>query len=100
MIAKAWGVFVGSTGVLQKQFNSSVARTAAGVYTVTFGTPMTSSHYVVLMSSSQAGVSWRMPVYYYDNQTTVGFNIYVGDADNPNSYYDPSGTFSFAVFDV
>lgn len=54
--AKAWVSFTGSTGATLASYNiSSINRTAAGIYTISFSTAFASANYVCQVSTEIAG---------------------------------------------
>lgn len=75
---RAWGFFNGLNGTIRASGNiGSIARTAPGVYTVTFTTPMSSINYAVVGSANQlaTGVGGEADTFTAFNRTTSGFTI-------------------------
>jgi hypothetical protein len=62
--AKAWINFQGSTASVRSTYNLSVSRVSAGVYNVTFLTPMPDANYAVMLSASCD----NMVTVFYENQ--------------------------------
>ena len=90
--ADAWGDVV-SNGTLNAGQNiDSVVRNSAGVYTITFTTPMPSDKYSVVATQNSPASYGRTAV--TGSQTANGFSVYTYD-DAQNSTDQP---FSFAVF--
>src|SRR5690606_28696865 len=75
---RAWALFNGLNGNLRASGNiASITRTASGVYTVTFTSPMASINYAVIWSVNQlsTGVGLEADTFTAFNRTTGGFTV-------------------------
>jgi hypothetical protein len=82
-VPKAWGSVVGSTGVINASFGvSSVSRTGAGSYTITFSTAFADTNYALTGSVTYGGGS-TASVFYVTAKTTTTATV--------NTYYPAVG---------
>lgn len=87
---KAWGVFTGATGATVAARNMSVSRSAAGTYTVTFGTALANTNYGVLVGLQGATVD-LIGVVAGAGKATTGFDFLVNNVGgidtDPDQFY-------------
>lgn len=76
-LARAWGRFIGSSASITGSFNiSSITRSSAGVYVVSFTTAMPNSTYIVTgNASNESGASNGVFSVPYSTISTTGFTI-------------------------
>ena len=79
MVAKAWALFngVGTVTILAQQNIASIIRVSVGTYTITFTTPMSSSNYAGLLSSTDdaSGATQILSVFSGLPKTAESFSI-------------------------
>ena len=77
-IAKAWVQFAGSTGTIAGSFNiSSVTRSGAGVYSLSFTTAMPNTNYIATVTPSADSGTYYM--------TGMSFSTTGGAASSPTT---------------
>ena len=74
-VARAFGVFAGSTGTLNHGLNATVTRTATGTYTVAFANPLPTTGYAVFVQATPTNTT-NVQTDYAANIANTGFTIY------------------------